>query len=440
MAFSMILAAFDSNPSVSTDTRKIQPGDIYFALKGENFDGNKFVGKALEAGASKAVVDDPSVVIPGDKRFILVDDVLTALQGTAEKYRLRFHVPIIGITGTNGKTTTKELLAGVLTSEKKVHYTKGNLNNHIGVPLTLLSMPADIEVAIIEMGANKPGDIGELTDIALPTYGLITNIGRAHLEGFGGIDGVQKTKGELFDHLRVNHKLAWVNERDQRVKAVAEGLEKRVGYGAEESPYHIVELKTKANGTEVTIQMGAAGKNVIFHSHLIGSHNAENILAAVTVGDTLGISHPAMQEAIANYIPSMNRTQIVEQGGKTILLDAYNANPSSMEATLKSVLDQQASFGKIGLVLGDMFELGEESQQMHQDLVTLATELFPKALLIGIGEELKAAINTLQPKAALAYATTEEAMTQVGNDLRECNFVLIKGSRGMALERLVPQL
>ncbi len=437
MSISTILAAFDQSHTVSTDSRNIPPGSVFFALKGERFNGNKFAAQAIEAGASLAVVDEAEYVPEGDDRFVLVDDVLETLQRTGEAYRERFEFPVIGITGTNGKTTTKELLHAVLETEMRVQATKGNLNNHIGVPLTLLSMPTDLEVAIVEMGANKRGDIAELSGICHPTHALITNIGRAHLERFGDIEGVRLTKGELFDSIRQSGGLVYVNENDRRVEDRAKGIERRIGYNGADSSHRILDIRSLPDRMELDIELGAHGK-VEFVTALVGRHNAENVLAAVTIGADFGISVTSLQAGIRNYKPRMNRTQLIQHGSQTILLDAYNANPSSMEATIRSVAEQ--NYGRVALVLGDMFELGENSQRFHQDLVALVGEVLPEALLVGVGEDMVEAMAAVSVKQGASYATTASADSALPELVREVDFILFKGSRGMALEKLLPGL
>ncbi len=437
MSISTILAEFEQYYSVSTDTREVRKNDVFFALKGDNFDGNQFAAKALEAGASIAVVDDAMVIPPSDYRYILVEDVLRTLQKLATVYRRKFTFPVIGITGTNGKTTTKELVHAILSSEKRVHSTKGNLNNHIGVPLTLLSIPLNAEIAIVEMGANKKGDISELAAIAEPDYGMITNIGYAHLERFGDIEGVTQTKGELFEFLRAHNGCGWVNEKDSRVLAQASGLSCRYGYGGERSTYRILSHSQEESGMNVSILVGKKGQHNFF-SHLVGSHNAENILAAVTIGDVIGISLESMKVALSNYKPRMNRSQLIKGEKQTILLDAYNANPSSMEATLRSVASRKES--KVGLILGDMYELGSESSRFHEELIDLVKELLPNSFLVGVGEKISQAIKKKYLGSYKTYLDIEDAIPRIQTDLQDREFILIKGSRGVALERVLPAL
>ena len=435
MPQSKIWDAFQSQRAVSTDTRKIPQGAIFFALKGDNFDGNRFAASALEAGAAFVVVDDSSVASASDHRYIVVENSLLALQDLARQYRATFDIPVIGITGSNGKTTTKELVQAVLSSERRAYATTGNLNNHIGVPLTLLAMPQDTEIAVIEMGANKPKDIQELVEIALPTHGIITNIGNAHLEGMGGIDGVQRTKGELFDFLRANNGYAFVNENDPRVVAAAEGLARWFGYGGATSDYRILQVAEFPDHQEIT--MAALGKFMKVKLHLLGKHNAENALLAVAVGQHFGISDTAISKALAAYLPRMNRSQLHHQGGRTYLLDAYNANPSSMEATIQSIAAQ--GHARVALILGDMFELGVYSDAQHRGIWAFARAALPTALVIGIGP----AFHQHRPigdKLARSYVGVEDALPTIASDIQDYDFVLLKGSRGMALERLLPAL
>lgn len=436
MPSSKVLEAFLRQRSVTTDSRKVKPGDIFFALSGENFDGNQFAAKALEDGAALAVVSSASIVPPGDPRYVLVPDTLLALQDLARSYRRSFTVPVIGITGTNGKTTSKELIHAVLSTEKKVHATVGNLNNHIGVPLTLLQMPADTEIAIIEMGANKHGDIKELVEIAEPTHCMITNIGRAHLERFGDIDGVEQTKGEMFDYAASHDCLAFVNVHDARVKRRAAQVLRQVTYGIEGADYWISNLVSAADHLQMTVRFQKANRDFVFRSNLIGPHNAENVLLAVAIGDHFGVSVASIQKGLQDYFPRLNRTELIQGPEFKVFLDAYNANPSSMEATLRGVSSQD--YGKLTLFLGDMFELGRDSHVMHVELVRLVKKLFPTECLVGVGKEMSAAIAEVGH--GLAFSSLEDAAAHAKELTRGSKLVLIKGSRGMALERLLPHL
>jgi UDP-N-acetylmuramoyl-tripeptide--D-alanyl-D-alanine ligase len=437
MPHSKIWEAFQRQKAVSTDTRKIKPGDLFFALKGDNFDGNRFAAQALDAGAAYVIVDLPAAAIPGDDRYILVPDVLLALQALGRRHRETFTIPVVAVTGSNGKTTTKELVHAVLKSERRAYATQGNLNNHIGVPLTLLAMPPETEVAVIEMGANKPKDIEELVNIALPTHGIITNIGQAHLEGMGGITGVQRTKGELFDFLRAHGGFAFVNENDPLVVEIARDIPQQVGYGGPQSPYRILDREEDVPGADdcQQITVWASGTGLDFRLHLPGRHNAENALLAVAVGRHFGISDAAIQSALAAYIPRMNRSQLHRQGGRSILLDAYNANPSSMRATIASIAEQDHS--SVALVLGDMFELGPTSGALHADIWTFARQALPHALIIGIGPQFHAH-RPQEDARTRSYTSLANAESHLAHDLEGYGFILLKGSRGMALEKLLP--
>jgi UDP-N-acetylmuramoyl-tripeptide--D-alanyl-D-alanine ligase len=435
MPHSKIWTAFLQQKVVSTDTRKIAPGALFFALRGDNFNGNLFAAQALEAGAAYAIVDDPAVVPAGDARYILVPDTLMALQQLGRQYRQQFVIPVIGITGSNGKTTTKELVQAVLSSERRAYATTGNLNNHIGVPLTLLAMPADTEIAIIEMGANKPRDIEELVNIAMPTHGIITNIGQAHLEGMGGIEGVQRTKGEMFDFIRAHEGFAFVNEADPRVTKLSEGLDWRVGYGGRHSAYRILEITETHHHQRIRLM--ARGTQQEIEIQLLGRHNAENAMLALAVGQQFGVSDASIRAALAAYLPKMNRSQLHRQGDRTFLLDAYNANPSSMEATLRSIAAQDHE--KVALILGDMFELGPTADELHAGIWTLARALMPEALVIGIGPHFDRC-RPVEDCLARSYESVEIAIPEIAGDLDGFDFILLKGSRGMALERLLPSL
>lgn len=420
--------------SVSTDTRRIQKGDIFVALKGANFNGNAYAAQALESGASLAVVDEPEYFPLEDERYLLVEDCLETLQWLAKRYRQEYDIPVIGITGSNGKTTTKELMMAVLSQENKVHATKGNLNNHIGVPLTLLAMPEDTEIAIVEMGANQPGDIKELVEIALPSHAMITNIGQAHLERFGSVEGVQKTKGEMFDFIREAENVAWVNEKDHRVLATAEGIKDRVTFGTPDSDYRINKMDLRHDGISVWIESGKWEGSQQFDSVLLGEYSADNVLAAVMTACEMNISLENIQKGIREYLPNMNRTQMIQKGNFKILMDAYNANPSSMKAAIGGVFAQ--NYGKVGLILGDMFELGEVSEELHRDLGRFLKELPVQKLLL-FGEEMRFAAEECPNLLPLWFKTAQDVKETAAEELKGLDLVLIKGSRGMALEKII---
>ncbi|MEO0468228.1 MAG: UDP-N-acetylmuramoyl-tripeptide--D-alanyl-D-alanine ligase [Bacteroidota bacterium] len=432
MNIAFLLELFRQSGRVSTDTRKIQNGDLFFALKGANFNGNLFAAQALEAGASHVVIDDPDVHQPDDKRYILVKDSLRALQELSRAWRRTFDIPIIGITGSNGKTTTKELMYAVLATEKKAYATAGNFNNHIGVPLTLLAMPADTEIAIIEMGANQPGDIAELADIAEPTHGLITNIGRAHLEKLINLEGVRQTKGALFDFVEAHQGYIFLNQADPRLVQTAQSMTSISTYGTPESICHGEVIARRINGMDIRVQHQDWDEALIFSTHLTGDYNAHNILAAISIGVHFGISTTAMQAGIRSYVPTNNRSQLIEKGGKRILLDAYNANPSSMRAAIENIFSHQK---KTGLILGDMLELGEEAESIHAEIGQLVKKCQP-LVMIGVGPLMQAAVQEAGPQAH-AFDNVASLLPHLGVLLADCEMVLIKGSRGIALERLM---
>src|SRR5258706_1831962 len=360
-------------PSVQTDTRKLQQGDIFFALKGGNFNGNSFAKRAIDGGAACAVIDEKEFEIPG--KTILVDDVLLALQQLAKYHREKFknlpggrQVPFMAITGSNGKTTTKELIHAVLSTSFKTYTTEGNLNNHIGIPLTILKIREDADMAVIEMGANHIGEIAGYCKYAQPTHGIITNCGKAHLEGFGSIEGVKKAKGELFDHLRtLTHGYAFVMWDYDYLREMSKGISGIIKYGTNNDAHIIGKVKQSDPYLEVEILQGL--ENGAIKTQLVGDYNLPNVLAAITVGKTFKVAEEKIKSAIENYSPSNSRSQLIEQGSNKIILDAYNANPSSM----KLAIENFAAFkeeNKI-LILGGMAELGTESIQEHQMIIDL---------------------------------------------------------------------
>lgn len=439
MMNSKLVQAYRSQKSICTDTRKLKQGDVFFALKGPNFNGNLFAEKALEAGAAYAVVDEVEYANDADDRIILVENGLLALQELARVIRREWDIPVIAITGTNGKTTTKELCQSILATEKSIWATQGNLNNHIGVPLTVLAKPDEAEVIVVEMGANKKGDIQELCEIAEPDYGMITNIGEAHLERFGDIDGVQRTKGEMFDFVRAHNKCAWVNLGDERVSAVGAGIPCTSTFGSDEADLVLVSKKLSLSGTELVLRHPTWTEDQSFFSPLMGAHNVWNILAATLCAIEMGISIDGIRAGLAKYSPTNNRTQIVEKDGYTLLMDAYNANPSSMRASIQSCYEQQP--GSITLVLGDMFELGPNSWDMHGDLGTYLNQYANRIqALICVGKDMESTFSKANIANKLHTEELAEAATYLKGNLSSTDLVLIKGSRGMALERIVPLL
>ena len=411
-------------PSVQTDTRKLCESDIFFALKGENFNGNSFVEKAIEAGAAYAVIDEEQYAVFG--KTILVDDVLTALQQLAKHHREQFTIPFIAITGSNGKTTTKELINAVLSSTFKTYTTVGNLNNHIGVPLTILKIKTDAEMAVIEMGANHQKEIASYCEYTLPTHCLITNCGKAHLEGFGGVEGVKKGKGELFDYLRSNNGTAFVMWDYDYLREMSNGISTVIKYGTHNAAIEGTVVQSEPF-IEVTISKGADISSI--KTQLVGDYNLPNILAAVAVGKHFNVADHKIKEAIENYSPSNSRSQLIERGSNKIILDAYNANPSSMKLAIENFARLHA-VNKV-LMLGDMAELGEESPDEHKAIVELLKQYeWENVVLVG-GDFLKIEHPYLQ------FQNAEEAKEWLQQQHFENTYFLIKGSRGMKMETVL---
>ncbi|WP_400081133.1 UDP-N-acetylmuramoyl-tripeptide--D-alanyl-D-alanine ligase [Winogradskyella sp. R77965] len=426
MEIDLLYQKFKICSGVSTDTRKLSKDCIYFALKGDNFDGNKFVNKAFEGGAKYCVIDDKTAEINTD--CILVDDVLTTLQKLATYHRNKINVPIISLTGSNGKTTTKELIYAVLSSEYKVKATIGNLNNHIGVPLTLLRFTEDLDFGIVEMGANHQKEIEFLSRIAQPDYGLITNFGKAHLEGFGGVEGVIKGKSELYDYLKQNKKTAFINSDDQKQVEQIGDYTKVSTFGSYPDNHCLVTYKN-AN-PYVTINYN--DKEI--KSQLIGDYNYGNIAVAVAIGKYFKVNSDSIKNAIEAYHPNNNRSEIIQKGTTKIILDAYNANPTSMLAALKNL--KQLSAKKKFLFLGDMFELGNDAEKEHQEIVNFIESNFEDNIYL-IGKNF---YKTKTKKSTYKFSTFED-LKEILEDLNFLNStLLIKGSRGMALERIVDLL
>lgn len=443
---STLLSIFYQYPHISTDTRKIQQDDIYFALKGDNFDGNEYAAQALDKGAAYAVIDNPFVRVENDERYLLVENTLVALQTLGRDYRRTFDIPFLGITGSNGKTTSKELIASVLRTEKKIYATQGNLNNHIGVPLTLLAIPKDIEIAVIEMGANQPNDIRELCEIAEPTLGLITNIGKAHLEKLIDIKGVQTVKGQLFEAVGKVAGTIFVNQTDPlvvekaamlSVRTLTTAIEHQITYGMPNSEFQMNLLHHSMQGMEIEITCQHWKKAEIFHSQLTGTYNALNILAAVAVGDYFGISIEGIKKGIYGYVPTNHRSQWIEKNGLRILIDAYNANPSSMKAAITNIFETNPN-QKIGLILGDMFELGAESEMEHRNLGKHIAQYHPSFIAL-LGKEMHFADPELQHLPHFYSPDLFSAKESILHQLKTTGIevLLIKGSRGMALERVL---
>lgn len=421
-----------NHPTICTDTRAISEGCLFFALKGENFDANTFAPKALAAGAALAIVDDPQFA--GTENMYVVPDVLTSLQNLARHHRQQLNIPVIGLTGSNGKTTTKELINAVLAEQYKTYATKGNLNNHIGVPLTLLAIGSDIEIAVVEMGANHQKEIEFLCSIAQPSHGLITNIGMAHLDGFGGFEGVKKGKAELYAYLKNTGGFAFINRNNPYLleMSAAADLNKIVYYGTEAANAVSGNLIQSDPYLEISWSAGAETTQVV--SHLTGSYNFENMLAAVCIGNFFALSDAQISAGITGYIPKNNRSQLSKTEHNTVICDFYNANPSSMVAAIDN-LNAISADSKVA-ILGDMFELGPESVQQHQLIVDHANERAP-GLLIFIGKHFKAVADAGK---GLFFETPTEAEAWLKENPVRQSMVLLKGSRGMALEKLLPVL
>ena len=414
---------FIHNPQITTDSRNCPKGSIFFALKGDKFDGNQYAGKALASGCVYAVIDNPDYYI--GERTILVDNVLKTLQQLAHHHRKVLGLPIIGITGTNGKTTTKELLAAVLSTKFNLLYTEGNFNNHIGVPLTLLRLTHDHEMAVIEMGASHPGDIKELVDIVHPNYGIITNVGRAHLEGFGSFEGVIRTKGELYDYIRRSKGKIFIKKENEYLQSIAKGIE-QITYGNGDDAF--------ASGQVVScdpflvFNWKQQGKLHTVETHMIGSYNLDNVLAAVAVGRFFKIPAERISRAIAAYEPTNNRSQFKKTENNELIIDAYNANPSSMKVALDNFITMPVQ--PKASILGDMRELGPTSDELHAEVVEqIKKGQFDKVFLCG--EHFSKVGKEFSP-----FATTEAMVEELRKQPLKGYHILIKGSHSMGLEKL----
>ena len=414
---------FIHNPQITTDSRNCPKGSIFFALKGDKFDGNQYAGKALASGCVYAVIDNPDYYI--GERTILVDNVLKTLQQLAHHHRKVLGLPIIGITGTNGKTTTKELLAAVLSTKFNLLYTEGNFNNHIGVPLTLLRLTHDHEMAVIEMGASHPGDIKELVDIVHPNYGIITNVGRAHLEGFGSFEGVIRTKGELYDYIRRSKGKIFIKKENEYLQSIAKGIE-QITYGNGDDAF--------ASGQVVScdpflvFNWKQQGKLHTVETHIIGSYNLDNVLAAVAVGRFFKIPAERISRAIAAYEPTNNRSQFKKTDNNELIIDAYNANPSSMKVALDNFITMPVQ--PKAIILGDMRELGPTSDELHAEVVEqIKKGQFDKVFLCG--EHFSKVGKEFSP-----FATTEAMVEELRKQPLKGYHILTKGSHSMGLEKL----
>ncbi len=427
---------FGKNILVTTDSRKIWPGAVFFALKGDNFNGNRFAAQALEKGCSYAIIDQHEYQV--NDNCILVDDVLFMLQQLANYHRKKFNIPVIAITGTNGKTTTKELITQTLSTKYHVKATKGNLNNHIGVPLTLFTIDAETEIAVVEMGANHIGEIAALCSIAEPDYGLITNIGKAHLEGFGSLNGVIIAKSEMYDYIAKNKGTVFTNADNDLLKILIteKKLDKVISYGSNEKSHYKGEPVN--NTAFATVKWTENNENHIIKTQLAGAYNFENIMAAIAVARYFQVPAEAMLAALENYVPKNNRSQYITTGKNHLVMDAYNANPTSMKAAIQHFAKNNTQ--QTTVILGDMLELGDDSEKEHREMVELVLSMaFNNTLFVG--ENFNKAITPKQAKAITGFFTDTEQLT---NYLKEYpvleNTILIKGSRRIQLEKLVEVL
>ena len=429
MKIKEIYSLFQKHPSVTIDTRNCLPNSIFIALKGANFNGNKFAAEAVERGCSYAIVDEPEYA---DGKRILLSELsgIETLQQLARYHRRQFTIPVLAITGTNGKTTTKELIAAILSKGHKVLYTEGNLNNHIGVPLTLLRLNGHHSIAVIEMGANHLGEIAFACSIAEPNYGLITNVGKAHLEGFGSLEGVIQAKGELYEYLQAHEGTIFLQGENVHLKQMVHDLES-IRYGTGEN--NIVIGETVAADPCLTYRWHVRGgkSEYTVETKLVGSYNLENVLAATVVGRHFGINATDINKAISEYIPVNNRSQLKKTASNTLIIDAYNANPGSMRVALENFQELDAT-GKT-LILGDMRELGEDSEAEHQHIANFAINTGAETYLIGE--------NFYRTNVPAQKFETIEAFKAylIDNPLKE-RMILIKGSRGMKLETLLDLL
>ncbi len=429
MPIETLYELFQKYPQVETDTRHLKPGCIFFALRGDNFNGNQFAKQALEAGAAAAIIDDANAYV--DERTILVENTLTTLQQLAKFHRQQFNIPFIAITGSNGKTTSKELVNAVLASAFRTYTTQGNLNNHIGIPLTLLRVQKDAEIAVIEMGANHQEEIAGYCTYALPTHGIITNCGKAHLEGFGGVEGVRKGKGELYDFIRANHGTIFLNQDLDYLHPMSQGIAKVVTYGTKDAQT-IGEIKSANPFLNVSIQKTSNNNTNLFsdiHTQLVGDYNLANVLLAVSVGAHFNVPPEKIIKALENYQPTNSRSQLIQKNTNTIILDAYNANPSSMQVAIQNFSKLDAA-QKV-LLLGSMAELGEESMQEHQQLVNLLLSYkWKEVVLVGDG------FGELSHPYIQLKNSSEAADWFRSQNFSHTHF-LIKGSRSMKMETIL---
>jgi UDP-N-acetylmuramoyl-tripeptide--D-alanyl-D-alanine ligase len=424
MSIADLYSKFLMSGKVSTDTRQITPGSIFFALKGDRFNANEFAAQALEKGASFAVIDDAAYRV--DDRCIVVENVLETLQKLARHHRDQLKIPVVGLTGSNGKTTSKELVSVVLSKKYKTYATKGNLNNHIGVPLTILSIDASYEMAVVEMGANHLGEIALLCSIANPTHGFITNIGKAHIGTFGGYENIIRAKSELFQHLIATNGTVFINSQNPILSNMAKRFASPILYPAKGDYYHCELI-----GADPFVKLKAENDEEIT-TNLIGTYNFENMAAALCIGKFFDVESTQANQAIAEYIPSNMRSQIVKKGTNTIILDAYNANPSSMQAAIENIAAMKIA--RKVVILGDMFELEEEAEKEHRSLGKLIREKGLKEVYF-CGNLIKTALEEI-PQAK-HFTTKDALMEQLKKDNLSDATILVKASRGIGLETIV---
>ena len=419
-----LYSIFLQHPAVETDTRKLKPGNLFFALKGPNFNGNQFARQALDAGAAYAIIDEPANFT--DDRLIYVDDALQTLQDLAKHHRQQFIIPFIAITGSNGKTTTKELLSEVLATTYKTYTTKGNFNNHIGVPLTILSIKKDAEIAVIEMGANHQKEIEGYCQYTMPTHGIITNCGKAHLEGFGGQAGVRKGKGELFDYLRANSGTAFIMNDYNYLREMSQGISLVKTYGTVNAT-----ITGTVNKTTEFLQVDMSGGTGIdkITTNLVGEYNLPNVLAAVAAGKYFNVPDASIKQALEQYVPSNSRSQLVEMGTNKVILDAYNANPTSMKAAIENFAKMDDA-DKV-LLLGGMMELGDESLTEHEAIVQLIEKNKWKAVVL-VGGDFNKVKNPF-----IYFADSLAAKEWLNEQHFENTKLLVKGSRSMQMEKMI---
>ena len=429
MTTEQLYQIFESHPVVTTDSRDCPEGSIFFALKGASFNGNKFAAAALQQGCAFAVVDEPEYCAQGDERYILVDDVLRAFQLLARHHRRTLGTRIVGITGTNGKTTTKELMAAVLGEKYNVLYTLGNFNNDIGVPKTLLRLKPEHQVAVVEMGASHPGDIKTLVELVEPDLALITNVGMAQLQGFGSLEGVVKTKGELYDFMRQSKRgKVFVDANNPHLMGIVQGLD-LVKYGTPASDGLFVggKVVSAAPFLRFAWQREGGEWNEV-QTHLVGAYNVLNMLAAISVGLYLGVSADEANRALANYVPSNNRSQLEETAHNKLIMDAYNANPTSMSVALNNLNDMEVPHKMA--ILGDMLELGAASAEAHQAIVDQLSRLSLDEVWL-VGPEFARTRCAFRK-----FNDVDEVIAQLQNQCPEGRYILVKGSHGIRLDKL----